>query len=501
VKPKNIDMVYKATGLTDRQGPICVDLDGTLVKTDLFIESAVKALRIKVSNLFYLFLLFLHGKAFTKNKLAIICIPDPTILPYNETLISYLKKERENGRKIILATACDQKIAESIAQFLNIFDDVIASDGTNNLKGGVKAKALVERFGSKGFAYAGNSRTDLAVWRRANAAILVNTPKYVSMTVKSFVPIEQEFYERKSHYLGLIREIRLFQWVKNILVFIPLLSAHELLNATAFLNTCYIFLAFCAAASGGYLINDLLDLEADRNHPRKCQRPFASGELPLEYGLAGPFLILIALLVCISVSAETTLIISVYIALSITYSLYLKTKPIIDVFCLACLYTVRIIAGGVASNYLVSIWLLTFSGFLFLSLGMLKRYAENLPSETKKKQVFNRRGYKRQDSLLMIIMGVGSSFSSALVLGLYAETPHAQASYPTYILLWGIVPLVLFWQSRMWLSTIRGNMCDDPIVYAVKDKISILVFVFILLFYILASLDLNTTISKYFLIK
>jgi 4-hydroxybenzoate polyprenyltransferase len=268
------------------------------------------------------------------------------------------------------------------------------------------------------------------------------------------------------------------------------MAGHLLLDATVFYRTLITFVAFCAAASGIYLINDLSDLESDRNHPRKRNRPFASGELPLSFGLAGPIFAATALAIGLSVSSGIMIIVSMYLFISLAYSKYLKTKPLVDVFCLAALYTIRVLAGGVASDSGVSIWLLNFSGFLFLSLGFLKRYAEySSGNPSRDGAVDPRRGYTRTDSILLMMMGIGSSFIASLILGFYVNSMQAHIAYKNPSLLWGIVPLILFWQCRMWLSTVRGYMHDDPIVYAAKDKISYYVMAIIFCIYLLASVE------------
>jgi 4-hydroxybenzoate polyprenyltransferase len=470
--------------------PLCVDLDGTLAKTDLLLETIVNAIKIHWIHLFLIPAWFFSGKAAAKCKLATIGSIDPSTIPYNDNLIEYLRQEHERGRKIVLATASDRKIAEPIARHLGLFDDVIASDGVINLKGEAKAKALVDLYGEHGFVYAGNSRSDLTVWRRAKSALLINTNKSVSRTVATLLPIERKFHDRKSLLRALIREIRPHQWVKNFLVFIPPMAGHLLFDATVIYRTLITFGAFCAAASGIYIINDLLDLEADRKHPRKRNRPFASGELPLQFGLVGPILAATSLAIGFAVSSGIMIIVSIYISISLAYSKYLKTKPLVDVFCLAVLYTIRVFAGGVASDSGVSIWLLNFSGFLFLSLGFLKRYTEYSPSHQKMNSAGNsRRGYEEKDAMPIMIMGIGSSFISSLILGFYVASIQAHLSYRNPILLWGLVPLILFWQCRLWLSTVRGYMHDDPIVYAAKDKISNYVMAIILLAYIFASIE------------
>ena len=476
----------------DREVPLCVDLDGTLAKTDLLLETIANAIRKKWIRLFLIPAWFFPGKAAAKSRLAAIGSIDPSTIPYNDDLIAYLRREHESGRKIVLATASDRKIAEPIARHLGFFDDVIASDGITNLKGEAKATALVDLYGERGFAYAGNSRSDLPVWRRAKSALLINTNRSVSRTVEVLLPIERKFQDRKPLLRALLREMRPYQWIKNILIFIPSVTGHLLYEGPVFFRTLATFVAFCAAASGIYLINDLLDLETDRNHPRKRNRPFASGELPLHFGLAGPVLAATALAIGFAVSPGIAIAVSVYILLSLVYSKYLKTQPLVDIFCLAALYTIRVFAGGIASGSGVSIWLLNFSGFLFLALGFLKRHTEySSIYQTKDgtRAVNRRRGYMGNDSMVLMMMGVGSSFIASMILGFYVNSVQAHIEYRNPVFLWGIVPLILFWQCRMWLSTIRGYMLDDPIVYAVKDKISYYVMAFIVLIYLLASVE------------
>jgi len=454
-------------------------------------EAAVIAIRRDWTTILQLPHAFLSGNVDAKGRLSKTGAPDPGTLPFNEDLIAFLKKERDGGRTIVLATAHDRSIADPVSRHLNIFDEVIASDAVNPLGGEAKAKFLVHRFGERGFVYAGNRISDLPVWKKAKAAVLVNAPNSVHRAVYGSVPVEREFRSRKPVVMELFRAIRPYQWVKNILVFIPPVAAHRLLEKTALLPTFIAFLAFCAAASGTYLINDLLDLEADRLHPRKRHRPFARGDLPLQYGLFGPLLIVAALGIALSVSTGVFLVLISYIFLSLLYSKQIKIIPLLDVFCLAALYILRIIAGGVSSGSYASVWLLNFSGFLFLSLGFLKRYTEFSQSEADHPSGCNHRGYTQSDALLLNIMGVGSGFVSSMVLGLYINSTQAYSTYRAPGLLWGIVPLVLFWQCRMWLAAIRGEMTDDPILYAAGDRLSILVAVIIVLIYILASADLD----------
>lgn len=287
--------------------------------------------------------------------------------------------------------------------------------------------------------------------------------------------------------LDLIAQLRVHQWIKNVLVFVSPLAAHVLFLPGALGRLMVVFAAFCAAASGIYIVNDLLDLESDRAHPRKRNRPFASGRLPLAFGALGPVLMLVGIGLGFWVSAQVGMVVVGYLVLSSSYSYYLKTQPLVDVFTLSALYTIRLYAGEVALHIEPSMWLLLFSGFMFLSLALLKRVSEYEAMIVAKSDYESRRGYKRQDVELLKSMGICSSFIATMVLGLYVNTESATAQYELPIALWASVPVFLFWQSRMWLAAGRGKMTDDPIVYAARDWVSQLCLVLLLAIYSVAS--------------
>ena len=284
----------------------------------------------------------------------------------------------------------------------------------------------------------------------------------------------------------LLAALRVHQWVKNLLVFVSPLLGDVLLEPEAFLRTCLVFVAFCAAASGTYLINDLLDLQSDREHPRKRERPFASGRLPLAFGALGPVLLFAGFGIGLYVSGTTAAIVAGYIVIALSYSLYLKKKPLVDVFTLSLLYTVRIYAGQLALDVEPSNWLVTYSGFLFLSLAFLKRVSEYQAIVKSKTSYETGRGYRPADVEMLKTMGVASSFASSMVLALYIDSESAAMTYEYPMLLWSIVPIILFWQSRLWLAAGRGKMTDDPIVFAARDWVSGLCFGLLLAVYGLA---------------
>jgi 4-hydroxybenzoate polyprenyltransferase/phosphoserine phosphatase len=463
----------RAAGATESpDGPVCVDLDGTLVRTDTLIEGilslGLNRCLVKAS----LLLLLGRGAAF-KEFVAREGEINPALLPYNERLLSWLYEQKARGRRLILATAADIRVARAVADHLGIFDDVIASDGVQNNKGTKKAKALIQRYGAGNFTYVGNGRADLSVWRAARKGVIVNARAGVLAAACRVAGLTLKIDDRPSVAPAIWRAVRPYQWVKNLLVFVPIVTAHALTELNAWTSGAMMFAAFCAAASGIYLINDISDLSSDRLHFRKRHRPFASGALPIPLGVA-LVPVLLGLGCALSAAVGALWVILAYIALSLSYSLKLKEKPLVDVFILAALYTVRLVGGGEATGYVLSLWLLAFSSFIFLSLAFIKRVEElRALNESSPGSSTPRRGYKTGDLGILQLFGCCASFSSSIVLALYVQDQVAQ--HTASILLWGIVPLMLFWQCRLWLTTARGNMHYDPIIYAAHDWVSWLV--------------------------
>jgi 4-hydroxybenzoate polyprenyltransferase len=345
---------------------------------------------------------------------------------------------------------------------------------------------LVQRFSQEGFDYAGNDRADLAVWREADGILIVNASKAVSNQASAIRPVVTEFSNRPELLLTALRAMRPNQWLKNLLVFAPLLTSRSIDDVSGVLHALCAFISFCAVASGVYLINDLMDLKADRYHPRKRLRPLPSGALPLTFGalLAG---VLAVVGVTLAAAVEISWLILIYLAASLSYSLGVKRYPLLDVFTLAGLYTLRIVAGGVASGHAVTFWLLAFSGFIFLSLALIKRVAEMMEVEVSLEiRQKTGRGYYPEDRPVLVVFGCAAAFASSVVLALFVSTSAAVQPYRTPELLWTLVPLFLFWQCRLWLSTTRGLMHDDPIVYASQDWVSWLFAVSVIIVTLLA---------------
>lgn len=469
--------------------PLCVDLDGTLVKVDTLQEAAFAAGLADWRTILHLPIWLSHGRAFLKHELAGRWKFDPAHLPYNEALLRHLRSERAKGRKIVLVTAADQEIARKISDHIGLFDEVIASDGVHNLRGSIKAAALRERFGADGFVYAGNDETDGEIWRVAADGIVVNGSPAVKRAARTDHGITAFIDERANRLWALVKTARPYQWVKNLLVFVPLAASANIGDLSAWRLSTYAFIAFCAVASGIYLLNDMTDLAADRAHPRKSARPFASGALRITDGLtAVPILILGGL--GIGYASGALLALVAYLVLSLAYTLKLKEMPLVDVFALAGLYTVRLLAGSEASGHIVSLWLLGFSGFLFLSLALIKRVSE-ARQVAEQGTLIARRGYYPEDLTMLQVMGCASSFTSSVILSLYIQSYTAAQIYAEPEALWGIVPLMLFWQCRLWLSAARGYVDDDPIVYSVRDWVSWMVFACVCLLVAVAHISIG----------
>jgi 4-hydroxybenzoate polyprenyltransferase len=464
---------YAATQSVSDQSeplPLCVDLDGTLVRSDTLLESlASGACNWRIWRA--LLKVFTKGRAAVKQEIAEIEPIDVASLPYNQELLTYLRNDKARGRKLVLATAACRKTADAVNAHLQIFDFVLASDGVLNLKGKQKAKALVDLFGERGFVYAGNDRSDLFVWCHAKRAVIVNASPLVAAKARKVTDVEWQAEGAGLRPYEVLRALRPYQWVKNLLVLVPVATAHALNDPAAWISAGWTFAAFCSTASAIYIINDLSDLKADRNHARKRHRPFASGALSVTFGLGMTLVLLIAGLRFAMLSGTIALV-SLYAATSLSYSLWLKELPLVDVFVLAGLYTLRLFAGGEATGHPVSLWLLGFSSFFFLSLALAKRVGEMM---TQTRGRIARRGYEAADAPILQLMGIASAFTSIVVLALFVQDEAVSRIYSSPVVLWFIVPLMLFWLCRIWLSTARGYMHDDPIVYAAKDWVSWLV--------------------------
>ncbi|WP_018231318.1 UbiA family prenyltransferase [Thioalkalivibrio thiocyanodenitrificans] len=454
---------------------LAVDLDGTLVKTDTLVEAVLSLVRARPSALAGASAALTRGRAGFKAWIADQVLPDVDSLPLNTTLIQWLRTQRSANRTLLLVTAADRRIADAVAARIGLFDGVLATDNGRNLKGERKAAALVSRFGTGGFDYAGDARTDIPVWRAARRAIVVGGPSLQKAAAR-VAEVAHVIPHDPPRVPAVLRALRPHQWVKNLLVFVPLIAAHQLTHGPDLLSATLAFLIFGLAASSVYLLNDLLDLPADRRHPGKRGRPFASGDLPLVWGLLlAPILLCTAVILSLLfLPISFILVLSGYLVLNAAYTLALKQVAIVDVILLAALYTIRIIAGAAAVAIPPSYWLLAFSAFIFLSLALCKRYTELLQLARRGELRAAGRGWTVDDLPLVRWLGISSGLACVLVLALYIHSTPALALYAVPEALWLICPLLIYWLIRLWLKTHRGEMHDDPVVFALKDRASVL---------------------------
>ena len=456
-----------------RPPPLCVDLDGTLIRTDLLVESALALLARRPWMVFALPIWLMRGKAFLKREIARRAGLDVALLPYDERMVDALRRAGDEGRLRVLCSAADQSLVDAVANHLGTFELALGSDGDRNLAGRRKASALAARFGERGFDYAGNARIDLAVWRAARRAWVVNAPAALAGSAALVCDVDRHWPAEGGGVRAWIRALRLHQWLKNLLVFLPLAASHRFTEPGAVVDAVGAFVAFGLCASGVYLLNDLLDLPVDRQHPRKRLRPFAAGRLDLLRGvLAAPLLAAAGLGLAFWVSPAFALVLGGYYVLTAAYSLKLKRIAMLDVIVLAALYTVRIVGGAVAIGSALSFWLLAFSMFIFLSLALLKRYAELQSMLAVGRSSAAGRGYAVDDLPLLQALGAAAGYAAVLVLALYINSPESLVLYDRPQLLWLVCPLLLYWISRAWIVAHRGAMDDDPVVFAVTDRVS-----------------------------
>jgi 4-hydroxybenzoate polyprenyltransferase len=451
--------------------PLCVDLDGAVLRTDMLFETLVAALRRDPLLALRLPLWLAQGRARLKRELAARAPIAPASLPYDEAVLEALRRERIAGRRVVLATASDERVAQAIAAHLGLFDEVLASDGRLNLKAAAKAQRLAERYGERGFDYMGHGAADVPVWRRARAAYVLGRDAAIVRSAQRAGAEVRPVDSRRSGAWPLVRALRVHQWAKNLLVFVPMLTAHRLGDAQAAASTLLAFAAFSFAASATYIFNDLADLEHDRVHPYKRRRALAAGDLPVWVGMVlAPQLFVLAFVVAIPLPAPFLLELACYCAATLAYSVWLKRVVLVDVFTLAGLYTVRILAGAAAISVPVSSWLLLFSLFLFLSLALAKRHAELARAGAAR---VAGRGYTGADRSLVGLFGVSAGQVSILVFALYLASPEVAALYRRPALLWIAAPLLLYWIARIWLFAYRDRLDDDPLVFALRDRASI----------------------------
>jgi 4-hydroxybenzoate polyprenyltransferase len=468
---------------------LCVDLDGTLVKSDTLYDSALAVARHQPAALLKFPGWLLQGKAALKHHIASTIQLDVAHLPYNRELLQYLEQQRSTGRPIYLATAADADTANRIAAHLGIFTGVLASNGQLNLAGKNKLAAFQSQFGDN-FSYIGNASPDLPLLEHCKEPMVANpTPGLRAGLRRARITPVRSFDERVSPFKAWFKAIRIHQWAKNVLLFVPLLLSHAFapgLIAGSVLG----FFSFCLGASATYIVNDLLDIEVDRQHPRKRRRPFASGDLSALSGVVVVALFLfasiaLALLVpnaVATLSPEFALVkplhfllwLGIYLFTTLAYSLRLKRSVLVDVIVLSGLYTIRIVAGTAATGIPPSTWLGGFSIFFFLSLAFVKRFAELESLRERGGVSAGGRGYHIADIEQLRSFGTASGYVSVAIIMLYISNLDAAQLYHHTKRLWLLVPVLLLWISRLWLLASRGQLNEDPVVYAITDERSLL---------------------------
>lgn len=451
---------------------LCVDLDGTLLATDTFLESMI--ILLKRNPFFFLFsfpLWAFRGMAYLKQQIAHRVTLDVTSLPYRQDVLNFIKQEFHSGRKLVLATGADQKFAQAVGNHLNIFSEIMASDGVTNFVGKNKRQGLESRFGFRGFDYIGDASPDLEVWKGANNALIVSSSANLLDQTGQHTHVLKHFPKPRLTATIILKALRVPQWIKNTLIFLPLAGTPLTVEASQLFAACMAFFSYSFCASSLYILNDVIDLPADRRHQKKRMRPFASGVLPLRIGIFGlPILLVAGFSIALwTLPASFVSILGLYCFMTMGYSLYLKKLLMIDVLTLAGFYTLRVIAGGLALGIPVSSWLLAFCLFFFLSLAFSKRHSELQFRKVSTHQGVERRAYIGGDKEMLGTMGTISGYMSVLVLALYINSQEVVSAFQNPEILWLACPLLLYWISRTWMLAHRGILEDDPLVTAFQD--------------------------------
>lgn len=460
--------------LDDTRVALVADLDGTLCRTDTLHEALLALMVRSPLTLLKVPKWLGEGRAGLKARLADQGVLDPDLLPMNDAVIEALRVARSEGRRTALVSAADHRQVTAIAEATGLFDEAYGSADNRNLKGATKADFLTQHFGEKQFDYMGDAHADLPVWAAARNAITVGAGQGLRHAVAGANARAFHIDPPGEKWRAILKAMRPHQWSKNLLLFLPMLAAHDLSRLP---QVILGFLAFCMTASAVYVINDLTDLEADRLHPRKCKRPFAAGDLMPLTGLTLAAVLLLGALVLALMMPDGSNFLSVlvlYLFATFAYSLWLKRRLVVDVLMLAGLYTVRILAGVAAASVVLSHWMLAFSMFLFLALAAVKRQAE-LTDQAKTGRASAGRAYEIDDLPILRSLALSAGNAAVLVLALYISSDAVQQLYSWPELLWMICPMLLYWIVRMVMKTHRGMMTDDPIVYAATDPVSLLI--------------------------
>lgn len=453
--------------------PLVVDVDGTLLRGDLLHEAALQFAARHPFRLGKLALWLGQGKAALKMRLADSVDPVVESIPLRDEVVDTIREAQAQGRPVWLASASPRVWVERVADRIGGIAGVMATDERTNLAGSAKAAALVERFGRGGFDYIGDNEVDVAVWREARRPLMVaHGAGFARSVERRFADVVTVARDRRTAR-PYARTLRMHQWAKNLLVFLPVIAGHSLFEPASLLAVLVAFLAFSFAASSAYIINDLLDLPGDRDHPRKCRRPFAAAEVPVVHGLAlSAFLMLAAFALSLALPWRFGAVLATYVVLTLGYSLLLKRRMLIDVIVLGGLYTIRVLGGVVATGERQSPWLLMFSLFLFLSLAAVKRCSELVARREAGKPPPLGRGYMIQDLAVLFPLAAAAGYGAVLVVTLYLSSPEVTQLYRHPMRMFLICPLLLYWISRVLIISNRNELHDDPVIFALTDRIS-----------------------------
>jgi 4-hydroxybenzoate polyprenyltransferase len=458
--------------------PLVVDIDGTLIKSDLLVEAVFGHLKNDPVSIFSLLFMLRKGRAHFKDVLAQSIDLDPALLPYDQAVLNLIQEAVAAGRPVYLASASNTRYVSAIADYFGFFSGYFGSNATMNNSGRTKASRLVETFGDHGFDYVGNDHADIPVWSVAAKRIGVRTPASISKELE-VIGVEG-MHSPKPGLATWLKLIRVHQYSKNALVFLPLLTAHKF-DLGSLLDVVLAAISFSLCASSAYIFNDLIDLPADRGHPTKKNRPLAAGSIPIMQGvIAGPILFLCAAAIAAYISLPFLGILLLYFTLTNAYTCWIKTKMLIDVVALAMLYTLRVIGGAVALGVTVSEWLLAFSMFFFASLALIKRYIELTTRLDRDLPDPSNRNYRLGDISVVAALAGAAGFNAVTVFALYISSDMGHTLYRHPQLLWLVCPVLMYWISRILMMAHRRLVHDDPIVFALKDRVSILAGVVII---------------------
>ncbi len=466
--------------------PLVVDLDGTLIKVDLLHEAFVQLSAKKPLYALNALLSLGGGRAAFKAAVADHVLPDVSTVPVDEAVLAAIKQARAAGRKVYLATAADRRFAEAIADSIGEFDGVFASEDGINLKGKTKADRLVAAFGPRGFDYIGNAAADIPVWQVAHTALVSGAPSHLVQRLTRELPAATVLGTRKFAIGPYLLALRPHQWLKNGLVALPAIAGHEF-SISGLITVLFAFMSFSFGASSVYLVNDMLDLQHDRAHIEKRHRSLAAGLVPLSHAIVLLCLTaVLAIALALMLPWAFMLTLAGYFSFSVSYSIYLKRKLMIDVVALAMLYGIRVLAGGVATGIVLSHWLDGFCFFIFLSLAMMKRTTELIMLPTTSVDNLKGRGYRRTDLPIITALTAASGFVAVLVLALYINSPEVKVLYQRPDLLWGVCIVLVYWLGRAFFLTGRGEMRQDPVVFAATDRISLMAGVLVIAVFLAA---------------